>query len=157
MATHKLTDLLCRTAKPTDKTQKLADGYGLYLEVTPKGSKLWRFRYRYERKFKLISLGIYPFVTLSEARAALADCKRLLDRGIDPSKERQATKAAKVASESSRFEVVAKEWFSKFQSQWAESSAKENLRRLEHDIYPYLGGLGKVAFIVHSPSVLGAI
>jgi hypothetical protein len=66
MATHKLTDLVCRTAKISDETQKLADGYGLYLEVTPKGSKVWRFRYQYERKFKLLSLGIYPFVSLSE-------------------------------------------------------------------------------------------
>ena len=139
MATHKLTDLVCRTAKPTDKTQKLADGYGLYLEVTPKGSKLWRFRYRYERKFKLISLGIYPFVTLSEARAALADCKRLLDRGIDPSKERKATQAAKFASESGLFEVVAREWFGKFQSQWAASHAKVNMQRLERDVFPWLG------------------
>ncbi|MDS3862247.1 integrase arm-type DNA-binding domain-containing protein [Thermosynechococcaceae cyanobacterium BACA0444] len=139
MATHKLTDLVCRTVKPTDKTQKLADGYGLYLEVTPKGSKLWRFRYRYERKFKLISLGIYPFVSLSEARAALADCKRLLDQGIDPSKERQATQASKFASESGRFEVVAREWFSKFHAQWAESHAKVNMQRLERDVFPWLG------------------
>jgi integrase len=93
----------------------------------------------YERKFKLLSLGIYPFVSLSEARATLADCKRLLDQEIDPSAERKATQAAKFASESGRFQVVAREWFSKFQSQWAESHAKVNLQRLERDVFPWLG------------------
>ncbi len=134
-----LTELAIRKAKATEKPQKLFDSGGLYLEVPPRGNKRWRLKYRYEGKEKLISLGLYPTITLSEARVRRDEAKKLLAHGIDPSQERQATQAAKFASESGRFEIVAREWFSKFQSQWAESHAKVNMQRLERDVFPWLG------------------
>ncbi len=134
-----LTELAIRRAKATEKTQKLFDGGGLYLEIPPKGNKRWRLKYRYQGKEKLLSLGLYPTITSAEARVRRDEAKKLLANGIDPSAERKATQAAKFASESGRFEVVAREWFSKFQSQWAESHAKVNMQRLERDVFPWLG------------------
>ena len=134
-----LTELAIRKAKPTEKPQKLFDGGGLYLEVPPRGNKRWRLKYRYQGKEKLLSLGLYPAITLSEARVRRDEAKRLLAHDIDPSQERKATQAAKFASESGRFEVVAREWFSKFQSQWAESHTKVTMQRLERDVFPWLG------------------
>ncbi len=134
-----LTELAIRKAKATEKPQKLFDGGGLYLEVPPTGNKRWRLKYRYQGKEKLLSLGLYPTITLAEARVRRDEAKKLLANNIDPSQERKATQAAKFASESGRFEVVAREWFAKFQSQWAESHAKVNMQRLERDVFPWLG------------------
>lgn len=106
MAAHTLSEFTVRSAKAIDKTLKMADGYGFYLEVTPRGSKLWRYRYRFEGRHKLISLGVYPVVSLAEARAAHLKCRKILHEGIDPSANCKAKKTAKYAQESNRFEVV---------------------------------------------------
>ncbi|MDS3859597.1 integrase arm-type DNA-binding domain-containing protein [Thermosynechococcaceae cyanobacterium BACA0444] len=84
-------------------------------------------------------MGLYPAITLADARQRRDEAKKLLAHGINPSAERKATQAAKFASESGRFEIVAREWFSKFQTQWAESHAKVNMQRLERDVSPWLG------------------
>lgn len=89
-----LTDVLCRAAKPGEKIHKLSDGGGLQLWVQPTGSKLWRLAYRVGKKQKVLALGSYPLVSLADAREARTDAKRQLLRGIDPSEERRALKAA---------------------------------------------------------------
>ena len=110
MPQDKLTDLAIRKIKPTDKPVRVTDGGGLYLEVAPTGSKLWRWKYRFGGKEKRLGLGIYPDTGLREARKRRDDARKQLAAGIDPSAERQAVKAARTASSAGSFEAVAREW-----------------------------------------------
>ena len=135
-----LTDIAIRTAKPTDKPYKLADGGGLYLEVYPTGGKLWRLKYRFGGKEKRLSLGSYSVVSLKEARERRDNAKRLLAGGIDPSIERKTQRAATVERAANSFEIVGREWFARYSPTWAESHATKIIRRLEADIFPWLGG-----------------
>ena len=89
-----LTDAEVRNAKPGDKVQYLFDTGGLYLQINPKGTRWWRFKYRFEGKSKLLSLGVYPEVGLKDVRAAHIEARKLITSGIDPSKKRKQSKAA---------------------------------------------------------------
>ena len=91
-----LTDTKVRTAKPKDKSYKLFDGRGLYLEVS--GGKWWRYKYRFGGKEKRISLGIYPEVSLKDARQRCEEARKLLANGVDPSEHRKAQKAASIVA-----------------------------------------------------------
>src|ERR1700687_4498414 len=155
-----LTDAAVRSAKPKDRPYKLADSRGLYLLVNPNGSKWWRLKYRFGGKEKLLSLGVYPEVSLRAARAkrdgdpslkpdgtprAKTDepkfigARELLAMGIDPSANRQAQKAAIFSRTENTFEIVAREWFAKYSGKWAPSHGAKIIRRLERDIFPWLG------------------
>lgn len=136
-----LTDTKVKSVKPTEKTQKLFDGGGLYLEVTPKGGKRWRLKYRFTGKEKLLSLGVYPEVKLKVARERRDELRKLLAEGVDPSANRKAAKAAAVDRASNSFETVAREWHEKYSKVWAESHSKKLMRRLERDIFPWIGGM----------------
>jgi hypothetical protein len=89
----KLTNITIPKAKPTDKTQKLFDGGGLFLEVTPKGSKRWRFKYRFGGKEKLLSFGVYPEISLKDARMRHQEARKHLAQGIDPSEVKKVIKS----------------------------------------------------------------
>jgi integrase len=130
-----LKDAAFRSAKTGAKPYKLGDGRGLYLLVTPSGGKWWRLKYRFGGKEKLLSLGVYPQVSLKEARARCDAARSLIARGIDPSAARKAEKVAQADS----FEVVAREWFAKHAPRWAPGHADMFIRRLERDIFPWLG------------------
>lgn len=130
-----LTDTAIRNAKAAEKDAKLFDGGGLFLLLKPNGARWWRLKYRHEGREKLISLGVYPTVTLKEARERRDEAKRLLSRGIDPSAQRQATKA----EQADTFEAVAREWFAKHQPQWAASHADKVIRRMELYLFPWIG------------------
>jgi hypothetical protein len=106
-----LTDIAIRNAKPGARPAKLSDGRGLFLIVTPTGGKWWRFRYRFDGKEKLLSLGVYPDVKLKAARDRRDEARKLVADGIDPGENRKATKAAKADRAANCFEVVAREWF----------------------------------------------
>lgn len=134
-----LTAIQLKNSKPTDKTQKLFDGKGMYLEVTPKGGTYWRFKYRINGKEKRISFGVYPDVSLKDAREARDDARKLVAKGIDPSAVRKAKKAATVESASNSFELIAREWFEKNEAAWAESYSSKVIRRLEMYVFPWLG------------------
>jgi len=134
-----LTDVTVRTAKPRDRSYKLADSGGLYLEVTPAGGKRWRWKYRIEGREKLLSMGVYPDVPLVAARARRDEARRLLASGIDPSVHRQAAKSATAESSANSFEVIAREWFVKYESGWAVSHSSKVIARLEKDVFPYIG------------------
>lgn len=129
-----LSDVQVRNAKAT-----MFDGGGLYLLVTPTGGKLWRFKYRYAEKGKLLSFGSYPEITLADARQRRDDARKLLANGIDPGEVRKAQKAAIVASTENAFEVVAREWHTKFSPTWSDSHAYWVLRRLEQYVFPAIG------------------
>ena len=135
-----LTATTIRNAKPGDKIKKLFDGGGLYLEVSPNGGKWWRLKYRFVGKEKRLSLGVYPDVGLKEARDRRDDARKLLANDIDPSENRKAQKAAKVGRAANSFEVVAREWFEKHSANWSKNHADRTIRRLERDIFPWIGG-----------------
>lgn len=135
-----LSDTAIRNAKPGDKARKMFDGGGLYLEISPKGGKWWRLKYRFDGKEKRLSLGVYPDVSLKDARERRDDARKLLANEIDPSENRKAKKAAKVERAANSFEVVAREWFAKHEPNWSANHANRIIRRLERDIFPWIGG-----------------
>ena len=134
-----LTDTAVRKAKCGAKPYKLPDEKGLFLLVHPNGSKYWRHKYRYLGKEKLLSYGVYPDVGLKDAREKRDESRRLLTQGVDPGENKKAVKAAKVLRASNSFEVVAREWFEKHRETWAVGHADKIIRRLEKDVFPWLG------------------
>lgn len=134
-----LSDTSIRNAKSPEKPIKLADGGGLYLLLKPGGAKWWRLDYRFAGKRKTLSMGVYPDVGLKAARDKRDEAKRLLADGIDPGEERKIQKAARTERAENSFEVVAREWFAKFSPNWADSHAVKIIRRLERDVFPWLG------------------
>lgn len=100
----KLTNTLIKNAKAKDKAYKLTDGDGMYLKVTTKGHKYWRMDYRFNHKRKTLSIGVYPTVTLKEAREARHDAKKLIAQGIDPSTHKKANKLKKLTQSENTFE-----------------------------------------------------
>jgi len=135
-----LTDSAIRATKPADKPIKLFDERGLLLLVDPSGGKWWRFRYRFDGKHKSLSMGVYPDVSLAKARERRDEARKLLADGIDPSKNRKAQKAARADRNANSFEVVAREWFAKFKPNWVEAHSDKVIRRLERDVFPWIGG-----------------
>jgi len=134
-----LTDVMIRNAKPAAKSFKLYDMGGLYLEISPSGGKWWRLKYRFNGKEKRISLGVYPDVSLSNARERRADARKQLTSGIDPSQDRKAQKSAEADRLANSFEQVAREWFTKFSLSWAPAHAARKIRLFERDIFPWIG------------------
>jgi len=135
-----LTDKAIKNAKPREKAYKLFDGMGLYLEVTPVESKLWRLKYYYLGKEKRISLGSYPLVTLAEAREKRDVARKQLVKDIDPSAAKQSHRQEIVRNAANTFEAIAREWHElKKGSGWSDDHAANVLRRLEMDIFPYIG------------------
>jgi len=137
----KLTEMQCRNAKPKEKAYKLFDGRGLYLEVTPKGSKLWRLKYYYLGKEKRLAMGAYPYVTLKEARDKREEAKLLLADNKDPVQERRKRKEQAMADESNTFEKIAREWHAHKIPEWREQHAHTILSRLEKDMFPIIGSV----------------
>ena len=135
-----LTNTAIRNAKPGGKAKKLFDSGGLYLVVAPSGGKWWRLKYRFGGNEKGFSFGVYPDVSLKEARERRDEARRLLANGTDPNEHRKARKAAKDDQAANSFEVVAREWFAKHSPNWAANHAHRIIRRLERDIFPWIGG-----------------
>jgi integrase len=135
-----LTDTAIRNAKPAKKAVKLFDERGLYLEVSPAGGKWWRLKYRFDGKEKRLSLGVYPDVGLKDARDRRDTARKLLSNGVDPSENRRAQKSARADGAANSFEVVAREWFAKYSTIWAANHGGRIIRRLERDVFPWIGG-----------------
>jgi Arm DNA-binding domain len=134
-----LSNLLINKTKPQAKTLRLSDGRGMYLEISPNGGKWWRFKYRLDGKEKRISLGVYPDVGLAAARDKREEARRLVAAGIDPTEHRKATKVALVESTENTFEAIAREWFGLFSKQWVPGHADKIIRRLELNVFPWIG------------------
>lgn len=124
--------------EPGSKPFKVGDGKGLHLLVTPKGSKLWRFSYRFGGKQKTLSMGAFPEVAPAEARDRRDEARRMLRDGIDPSAARKEAKAAQVDVVEGVFGYVAAEWLAKCKNAWTESTYDQTRSRLDNDILPYL-------------------
>ncbi|OGV48939.1 MAG: integrase [Legionellales bacterium RIFCSPHIGHO2_12_FULL_42_9] len=134
-----LTDVKVRTAKTQEKAYKLSDEKGLFLYITQNGSKYWRLKYRYLSKEKLLALGVYPDVSLASARERRDDARKLLASDIDPGEHRKVMKSASSDRAANSFELVAREWFAKHSPNWALSHADKVIRRLELNVFPWLG------------------
>ncbi len=135
----KLSDPAVKKAKPEAKPYKMADGGGMYLEVMPTGSKYWRLKYRFGGKEKRLAFGVYPDVSLAQARDRRYEARKLLASGIDPGALKQAQKAADVLLNENSFEVVAREWFVRHSPNWKENHSSKIITRLEKDIFPWIG------------------
>lgn len=150
-----LTDTAIRNAKPGEKPIRLYDEKGLYLEVAPSGGKWWRLKYRFSGKEKRLSLGTYPDTGLKEARQRRDDARKLLAEGIDPGENRKAQKSANTERAANSFEVIAREWFATHSPKWAAGHADKIIRRLENDVFPWLGG--KAIATITAPDVLAVL
>lgn len=134
-----LTAKEAKAAKPIDKPFKLSDGGGLYLLVQPNGSKYWRLDYRFAGKRKTLAVGVYPDVSLLDARDKRDKSRKMLADGIDPGENKKAVKMAGENRAANSFEVVAREWHGKFSPGWAATHSSKIIRRLEENIFPWLG------------------
>ncbi|MDR2450840.1 MAG: integrase arm-type DNA-binding domain-containing protein [Candidatus Accumulibacter sp.] len=134
-----LTDVAIRNAKPEQKPLKIVDGAGLYLLLNPNGSRWWRLDYRFAGKRKTLSMGVYPQVTLAEARERRDKARKLLANGIDPSAAKKAHKLARQERAANTFEIVAEKWFKKWKTEVTESTASSQRGRLTKHILPALG------------------
>jgi integrase len=135
-----LSDQQVRTAKPRDKIYTLSDGGGLYLEVSPAGSKIWRMKFRQQNgSTNRLTFGPYPEITLAAARDKRLDARRLMLEGVDPAQHREERKRKALEKASNTFEKVAREWHGNKVPTWSERTATNILRRLELDIFPEIG------------------
>ncbi|QRX83250.1 integrase arm-type DNA-binding domain-containing protein [Glaciimonas sp. PAMC28666] len=135
-----LTDIQVRTAKPKDKSYTLADGGGMYLEVTPSGSKIWRMAYRQPNgKNTRLTFGAYPTVTLVAARKKRDEARALKEAGTDPAQARRIDKITKGTASANTFEAIAREWHANKSDTWKERTADNILHRLEVDVFPLIG------------------
>ncbi len=131
----KLTAVKVKQAKPRNRTYKLSDGHGLYLEIRSNGSKYWRLAYRFQTKQKTLALGVYPVVTLEKAREKTLEAKRLLDEDIDPSVHKKQLKSALGQT---TFESIAKEWYEKESGHWSEGHAAKVWQTIRSGALPHL-------------------
>jgi len=150
-----LTDRAVRNAKALDRPQRLFDGEGMYLEVSPSGGKWWRLKYRFSGKEKRLSLGVYPETSIADARERRGDMRKLLARGIDPGEHRKAVKREAKTRAANSFEAVAREWYEKQVHTWVASHAADVLRRMEKNLFPEIGDkpIGEIT----PPVLLGAV
>lgn len=134
-----LTDVKVRSAKPTDKAFKLTDGEGMHLMVHPNGSKYWRLQYRFDGKQKTLALGVYPEISLSEARQRRDEAKRKIANGIDPSEQKKVDKQTRKVAIENNFKALALEWHEYKRPGWSKGYADDLMEAFENDIFPDLG------------------
>ncbi|MGG1949008.1 integrase arm-type DNA-binding domain-containing protein [Trinickia sp. NRRL B-1857] len=134
-----LTDVAVRAAKPREKAYKLADGHGMYLEVMPSGAKYWRLKYRIDGKEKRAALGVYPNVSLLEARKERDKIKESVRAGLDPTHEKRRLKLERTLDRANLFEAVAREWHDKQKVGWTEKHANRVWKMIENELLAPLG------------------
>ncbi|MCX7099531.1 MAG: integrase arm-type DNA-binding domain-containing protein [Methylococcales bacterium] len=128
---------MAANAKKEAKVIKAPDGGGLYFVAEPERSSWWRFDYRIDGKQKTLSVGLYPEISLADARTKRAGLREQVANGIDPSQQRKAERASQSGADS--FEPIAREWWEHTKSKWTEGHAQRTLTRLVNDVFPYLG------------------
>ncbi len=133
----KLTKLQLNNAKPKDKIYKLTDGKGLNITIYPNGSKYWRLSYRYNGKQKTLALGVFPYISLAQARIKAFEAKSMVANGIDPSEVRKKAKA--VAKGTTSFKNIARAWYETKKRKWSDKHAQKVWRSLEDNIINHIG------------------
>jgi integrase len=134
-----LSDAKVRNAKPQAKPYKIADGDGMFLLVTPNGSKYWRFKYYYGGKERLLALGVYPEVSLLDAREKRLIARKALAAGNDPSQAKREAKRQIILKAGNTFEGIAREWFEHRKHEWVEKYAERLMARLDTYVFPKIG------------------
>ena len=134
-----LTDTTIRNSKAKEKQYKLSDEMGLYLLVGKTGRKYFRFDYRFMGKRKTLALGVYPDITLANARQKRDDARKLVQKGVDPSQHKRETKRMLEDLAVNNFEAVAREWFEKNTHVWTKKHSFTVIRRLEFNVFPLIG------------------
>ena len=134
-----LSDAQARNAKPKAKSYKIADGEGLFLLIMPSGSKYWRLKYHYAGKEKVLALGVYPEISLTDARDRRSQARKVLAAGKDPGEAKKEAKRISVVTNANSFEVVAREWFENRKHEWAQSSKRTKLVYLERYLLARIG------------------
>ena len=144
--TNQLTELSIKQAKPKIKQYKLTDGEGMYLRVYPNGSKYWQLQFWFEGKQKILSFGVWPVISLKEARDKRFVAKKIIKEGINPIEEKKEIlkshnfiQEEEKLRETTTFNMVAKEWFSRQSLQWTERHSRGVLSSLNMHVYPDLG------------------
>lgn len=152
-----LTDKHCKNAicPPDKKRARFTDSSGLYLEVSPAGSKRWFWKTYADGKEGRVALGSYPTMGLAEARKARDASKLHKSEGRNPVEVRQAQKRRALRPEGDTFKVVALEWYAKQQDQWSQSHADRSLRQLERDLFPWIGA--RPIADIHAMELLAAL
>lgn len=145
----KLNDKAAAALKAAEKDFKVSDGDGLFMLVKTNGSKLWRLKYRFGGKEKLLSLGQYPTVSLKQAREWALDARKLLAGGIDPGQVKNKAKAAQIATAAAiaappaqpvdTVEEISREWLEKFSKRWSDGHLSKLTRQLENNLFPWIG------------------
>ncbi len=136
-----LTELQIKNFKPKEKTYRVTDGDGLALEISTAGGKHWRFRYIYNNKEQMLSLGKYPAISLAQARKLRNEAREMLALGKNPSRERKAEKLRSMKDGENTFKCVAEKCLAVKQANMNEKYAKQCLARLEQHVFPALGDL----------------
>ena len=139
MPSDKLTELGVRKAKPSSKQKKLTDGRGLFLLLHPNGSKYWRMKYRFMGKEKLLAIGVWPEVSLTEARKKRNEAKLILKSGKDPSVDKKNQKLSRHILQSNTFVSIYEEWLEKKRQEWRTSYFDDVKRAIEIHLLPDLG------------------
>lgn len=134
-----LTDLKVQSIKAADRPLKITDGDGLYLHISPSGTKTWRFDYRYEGKRYTLTIGKYPLISLAEARIKRSEAKRFLLDGRDPSEQKRQQKEKVRASVEDSFQIIGSRWFESKERDRSQAWRDANKLYLERDLYPMLG------------------
>jgi hypothetical protein len=139
--TQELSATAIDKAKPESKDKRLYDGKGLFLLITPKGGKWWRFKYSFSGKENTISFGTYPEISLKDARQRRDDARKLLANDIDPSTHRKQVKDDKEALKDNSFELIARDWHKKQveDKAWTDDHAVTIMTRMEKDMFPWIG------------------
>ncbi len=134
-----LTAMAIQNNRPKSHSTKISDGGGLYILVEPTGAKYWRLAYRFGGKQKVLALGVYPAVSLAEARKRRETARELLARGVDPAAERKQEKRLAAFTAQNTFEAIAREWWDAKRGGWSERHASAVNNRLERELFPNLG------------------
>lgn len=134
-----LNDIKVKAAKPKDKLYRVFDGQGMYLEIMPNGSKYWRLKYRIRGKERRLALGVYPNVSLKDARTKKDAARKLIAQDIDPFQEKKKNKTLSQQNADNTFEAIAREWHELNKSKWSERYAEGIMTRLEAYIFPEIG------------------
>ena len=136
-----LTDAMVKNAKPKEKIYQLGDHGNMCLDVSPKGGKWWRFRYRFNRKQKQVTLGTYPTVSLKAAREKCNEERILLSKGVDPAAHRKSLKASRASAGANSFEVLDREWLKTMESSWVPNHRIRIVRLFERDVFGLIGAV----------------
>lgn len=150
-----LTEVKIRNARPSERPVRLWDSGGLYLEISPSGGKLWRFKYRLHGKEKLLAIGKWSATSLAQARRARDHAKELLASGQDPAQAKQEAKRKARQGAANSFELVARDWYQRQSHVWVAHHASDVLRRLEANLFPTLGS--RPIAQITAPELLAAI